>query len=51
MSRAEGVPGGVDVGVGSEDAKSPTRSGTGALAETDGATATDAKKQARLARL
>ena len=30
MSRADGVPGGVDVEVGVEEARSQTRSGTGA---------------------
>ena len=29
MSRADGVPGGVEVGVGSVEARSPTRSGIG----------------------
>ena len=36
ISRAEGVPGGGEVGVGSEEARSPTRSGMGAVAERPG---------------
>ena len=33
ISNAEGVPGGVEVGVGSDEARSPTRSGNGGAAE------------------
>ena len=35
ISRADGVPGGVEVGVGSEDASPPTRSRTGCAVATD----------------